>query len=135
MALISDSLLENTEHGPRLVGGRARETGEIVFPMPEGREADLYDRVLLKNKGALWSYTMQRFPPKNPPYLGVTDPARFEPFAVGYIELEDEVIVEGRIVTDDFDALRLGMPMTVTTTEFEAGAGGPNIQTFAFKPL
>jgi uncharacterized OB-fold protein len=134
MALISDSLLEETADGLRLVGGRSRATGETVFPLPTGTEAAHYDKVLLKSEGSLWSYTVQRFPPKSPPFLGVADPARFQPFAVGYVELEDEVIVETRIETDDFSSLKLGMAMTLTTTEFEAGAGGPPIRTFAFRP-
>ncbi len=134
MALISDSLVDETEAGLRLVGARSRETGETVFPAPEGREAELFERVRLKPEGRLWSFTVQRFPPKNPPFLGVTDPAEFEPFAVGYVELEDEVIVETRIVVDDFERLKLGMPMALTTTQFPRGDGGGVIRTFAFTP-
>lgn len=134
MPLISDSLLDETGDRPRLIGGRSRQTGEIVFPMPDGADAARYEPVRLKEAGKLWSYTVQRFPPKNPPYLGVTDAAAFEPFALGYVELEGEVIVETRIVIDDFEALELGMPMALTTTEFAHGDGGAPIRTFAFKP-
>ncbi len=134
MALVADNLIETTPDGPRLIGGRAHDSGRIVFPFPDGADAALYERVHLKPTGALWSYTVQRFPPKHPPYLGVADPQAFEPFALGYVELDGEVIVETRIVTDAPDALSLGMPMTLTTVDIPRGAGGEPITTFAFRP-
>jgi len=38
--------------------------------------------VELPPSGTLWSYTVQRFRPKSPPYRG---PEPFEPYALGYI--------------------------------------------------
>ncbi|MCG8443528.1 MAG: OB-fold domain-containing protein [Caulobacterales bacterium] len=134
MALISDNIVDHTPNGPRLVGGRSRRTGEIVFPVPDGAEAARYERVHLKTAGTLWSFTVQRFPPKSPPFLGVTEPARFEPYAVGYVELEGEVIVETRIVAKDLDALRIGAPMMLTTVTFPRGDAGEPIETYAFTP-
>ncbi|MEO1041795.1 MAG: OB-fold domain-containing protein [Pseudomonadota bacterium] len=117
-----------------LFGGRDRSTGVITFPMPEGGEAERYDEVRLQNTGKLWSYTVQRFPPKSPPFHGVTDRDQFQPFAVGYVELAGQVIVESRIVVDDFDRLKIGIPMELTTDRFTSGADGSIIETFAFKP-
>ncbi|MEM8936601.1 MAG: OB-fold domain-containing protein [Pseudomonadota bacterium] len=134
MPVISDSVLAQSGESLRLIGGREKSTGKYAFPLPEGGERARYDRIELNPKGTLWSYTIQRFPPKNPPYLGVTDPAAFKPFAVGYVELEGEVIVEARLVTDDFGALKLGLPMELTSVEFDSGAGGEPYKTYAFKP-
>lgn len=134
MPVISSSVLEESSDGPRLVGGREKVTKKIAFPLPEGGERDRYDRVLLSKVGKLWSYTVQRFPPKSPPYFGVTDPEAFEPFAVGYVELEGEVIVESILATDDYSKLKIGLPMALTTVEIAAGDGGDAFKTFAFTP-
>jgi len=130
-----DRLWESTKDGPRLVGGRSKQTGKIIFPCPMGSEAERYDPVLLQTEGKLWSYTVQRFPPKNPPYLGVTKIETFQPFAVGYIELEGEVIVEARIATEDFESLRLGKDMRLEIIEIEKADGGDPIKTFGFAPF
>lgn len=135
MKLISDNVIEAGRNGVVLYGGRSRETGEIVFPLPEGAEAERYERVELNPEGKLWSYTIQRFPPKNPPFIGPNTPDTFQPFAVGYVELEDEVIVETRIATDDFGALTVGQPMRLTTLAFAKDETGNPLHTYAFEPI
>ena len=82
------------EAEPRLIGGRHRASGEIVFPMPAGDAAHSYDAVPLSRTGTLWSWTSQDFRPKSPPYAG---PEAFTPYLVGYVELPGQVIVETRI--------------------------------------
>ncbi|MEL7128915.1 MAG: OB-fold domain-containing protein [Pseudomonadota bacterium] len=135
MQLITENVIAQGGDGLVLYGGRSKSDGRIVFPMPEGAEAERYDRVPLKSEGKLWSYTVQRFPPKNPPFLGPNAPDTFKPFALGYVELEDQVIVETRIVTDDFDALTVGLPMKLTTTEYMTNEAGSPVGTFAFEPI
>ena len=134
MAMISDNLLMDGPNGQHLVGGKSKETGKIIFPAPVGGEAERYDRVALKTEGTLWSYTVQRFPPKEP-FLGEKDLTKFKPYAVGYVELEGEVIVEARIDTDDFEALSVGQSMGLTTIEFAKDEAGNPLETYAFKPL
>lgn len=118
------------EAAPRLIGGRNRDSGRIVFPCPEGAEGELYEPILLARQGTLWSWTVQRFRPKTPPYLG---PAAFEPFAVGYVELADEVIVETRLTDVAFDALGVGMPLELVLLPLPQDEG-PAVLTFAFRP-
>jgi uncharacterized protein len=96
--------------GVRLRGGRHRSSGRIVFPCPASSEA--YEPVALAREGTLWSFTVQRFRPKSPPYAG---PEEFAPYAVGYVELPGEVIVESRLVDIAFDDLRIGLPLRLTT--------------------
>ncbi|MEO0981278.1 MAG: OB-fold domain-containing protein [Pseudomonadota bacterium] len=134
MQLISDNVVAETPDGLRLYGGRSKTSGEIVFPMPEGADAERFDKVPLKSEGTLWSYTVQRFPPKNPPFIGPNDPASFKPFALGYVELEDQVIVETRIETEDFARLKVGIPMRLTTTQFATDETGAPLHTYAFEP-
>jgi uncharacterized OB-fold protein len=105
---------------PALIGGRDPVSGRIVFPCGEG-----FEPVALKRQGKIWSWTVQRFPPKSPPYKG---PAAFEPFALGYVELPGEVIVESRFEGIPFDALQVGLPVALRIVPFGDG------QTFAFGP-
>lgn len=116
---------------PRLIGGRSHADGRIVFPMPGGGEAALYDPVLLSPRGKLWSYTVQRFRPKSPPYTG---PDAFTPYAVGYVELPGEVIVESRLVDVDLEKLRCGIDMELTIIPFAADPDGTIVITYAFRP-
>ena len=116
-----------------LIGGRHRDSGKIVFPRPTGAEATLYEPVTLAREGTLWSFTVQRFRPKSPPYAGAEDDRSFRPFALGYVELPGQVIVESRIATEDFAALRVGMPMRLTLVPF-AKADGEAL-TYAFAPI
>lgn len=127
---IADGILTD-EQPPRLIGGRDRETGRIVFPMPAGNEGERFDAVPLARDGTIWSWTVQRFPPKSPPYAG---PQPFEPFAVGYVELAGEVIVESRLTGFAFDGLECGQPVRLTTVPFATAADGATLTTYAFEP-
>jgi len=116
------------EAHPRLIGGRDRESGRVVFPCPTG---DRFDPVPLSRTGTLWSFTIQRYRPKSPPYTG---PEAFRPWAVGYVELPGEVIVEARITDVEFDAIHIGMPLELTLIPLDPDAAQP-VLIHAFRPL
>ena len=113
----------------RLIGGRERASGRIVFPLPPNHPD--YDALELPTQGTLWSYTVQRFAPKSPPYAGAEP---FEPFALGYVELPGALIVESRLTGIAFEDLRLGLPMELTTTVLRTDADGSEVLTYAFRP-
>lgn len=127
---IADGILTD-ERPPRLIGGRDRESGRIVFPMPSGGEAERFEAVPLARAGRIWSWTVQRFAPKSPPYAG---PEPFEPFALAYVELPGEVIVESRLTGFDFDKLDCGLPVRLTTMPFTTAPDGATLIIFAFEP-
>jgi uncharacterized OB-fold protein len=112
---------------PRLIGGRHRLTGKLVFPLDAG-DAD-YEACELPPRGTLWSFTVQRFRPKTPPYAG---PEAFEPYAVGYVELPGALIVESRLTGIRFEDLRIGMPLQLTTMPLGTAADGSTLTTYAF---
>lgn len=112
---------------PRLIGGRHRRTGKLVFPLDAG-DAD-YEACELPPRGTLWSFTVQRFRPKTPPYAG---PEAFEPYAVGYVELPGALIVESRLTGIRFEDLRIGMPLQLTTMPLCTAADGSIVTTYAF---
>lgn len=130
---ISAGLFEVADGRPHLLGARRKTDGKVVFPAPQGAEAEHYEQVRLADRGVLWSFTVQRFRPKSPPYAGGDDERSFTPFALGYVELPGEVIVEGRIETGDFSKLRIGMPMRLKLSPF-VKAGGEAALSYAFEP-
>ena len=93
------------------------------------------ETVELANRGTLWTWTVQGFPPKAPPYAGPTDPKHFQPFGVGYVELPGEVKVETRLTESDPDVLRPGMEMELTLVPFRTDDDGNEVVTFAFRPV
>ena len=109
---------------PCLIAGRRKSDGAVVFPLPTGGSAEQYEKVLLPRRGTLWSWTIQSFPPKSPPYSG---PAEFVPFAVGYVQLGDVLIVEARLTC--VSGLKIGMDMALEIVRFDARR-----TTYAFAP-
>jgi len=120
---IAENLWTN-EPQPRLIAGRRLSDGELVFPMPGGEEAEGYEAVLLPRRGKLWSWTIQAFRPKSPPYGG---PEIFEPYGVGYVQLDNVLIVQGRLTCRE--GLEIGMDMQLKFVPFGDGA-----ITYAFAP-
>lgn len=132
-APIADGVFEVVEGAPRLIGGRRKSDGRMVFPLPTGPEAANFEPVHLSPEGALWSFTIQRFRPKSPPYAGADDEKSFAPYALGYVELPGEVIVESRLDTRDFAGLKVGQPMRLTLVPFRREDG--DVLTYAFEPI
>jgi uncharacterized OB-fold protein len=134
LQLIDPELIADGEQGPRLLGSACERCGTVTFPRqsscPRCTSEDVHTRELA-TRGALWTWTIQCFPPKTPPYLegGVEG---FEPYGVGYIELPGEVRVEARLTESDPERLRIGMPMELTLIPVP---GASEKLTFAFRPL
>ncbi len=115
-----------------LYAGRHRTTGQIIFPAPLNDDA--YERITLGSRGTLWTYTIQRFALKSPPFIRDDTPETFRPFAVGYVELPGEVRVETRLTNVDLNAIRIGMPLRLTTEVLHVEPDGTEIITYAFEP-
>jgi uncharacterized protein len=126
MRAIAEGLFTD-ETPPRLIGGRNRASGRIVFPCPEGKD---YEPHPLGRTGTLWSYTIQRYRPKSPPYAG---PEAFRPWPVAYVELPGETIVEARLTNVEFDAISIGMPLVLTLVPLDPDAEQP-VMIPAFQP-
>ena len=132
MRAIAPDLFIETPQGPRLLGGRRRESGEVVFPLPQGGERRFYEPMELSPHGLLWSWTVQRFRPKAPPYAGDEDERGFLPYAVGYVELPGEVIVEARLAFGAVEP-RLGLAMRLEIVPFNHGADGVLQSCYIFR--
>lgn len=126
MRAIAEGLFTD-ETPPRLIGGRHRQSGRIVFPCPAG---DDYEHHPLKREGTLWSYTIQRYRPKSPPYAG---PEAFKPWPIAYVELAGEAIVEARLANVEPEDIRIGMPLELTLVTLDPAAAEP-LLVHAFQP-
>jgi uncharacterized OB-fold protein len=128
-----DGLIAGTPDAPQLIGSECRACGVVAFPAQSSCAActssDVTERRLAR-RGTLWTWTIQCFPPKSPPYAG--DPDAFEPYGVGYVELAGEVRVEGRLTEADPERLRIGMPMELVLMP---APGGNGAVTYAFSPV
>ena len=123
---------------PRLIGSRCDECGNHMFPTqgscPRCTSTSTSD-VELEPRGTLWTWTVQGYPPKAPPYQGDADPKTFVPFGVGYVELPGQVKVESRLTENDPDKLRIGMEMELTLVPLYTNDDGDEVVTFAFAPV
>ena len=88
----------------------------------------------LSPRGTLWTWTRQRFQPKNPPYLGREPASEFVPYGVGFIELP-EGRIEARVAGPIDQELRIGMPMELTVVPFTTDEDGTEVLTYAFRPV
>jgi len=103
-----------------LVGSQCAECAVTVYPA-DGicpRCGQGTAPVTLSTVGTLWTWTVQRYAPKSPPY--VPPPEGFRPFAVGYVELPERVRIAAVLDTADLDTIRIGTPVRI-----EATAGVP----------
>jgi uncharacterized OB-fold protein len=129
--VVAEGLLGEVDGRPRLMGSRCAACGNVTFPQaPSCPRCTAQDMAvhLLAPEGTLWSWTIQGFPPKSPPYTGTAE--NFVPYGVGYVELAGEVRVEARLTVADPERLAIGMAMTLV---LEAAPDG-RTTTYAFAP-
>lgn len=132
---IAEGLFTWPAASPRLLGSRCSDCADVSFPAQASCPACMSTRVEraeLSPRGTLWTWTVQRFPPPSPPFVG--DPATFEPFGVGYVELPEGVRVEARLTENDPEKLAIGMAMELVITPFDRDAEGNERMMFAFAP-
>jgi uncharacterized OB-fold protein len=133
-APIADGLFTWPADEPRLIGSRCDSCGAVTFPTqtscPRCTGTDVHEH-LLARRGVLWTWTVQGFRPKSPPYEGPTD---FEPYPVGYVELPDDVKVEALLVDAGPEDLRIGAEMELAIVPFRSSVEHRPLLTFAFRP-
>lgn len=122
---------------PRLIGSRCVNCNNHMFPSQEGCPrctGTETEKVELGTRGTLWTWTVQGFPPKAPPYIGDDNPLTFKPFGVGYVELPGQCKVEARLTEADPAKLKIGMEMELVFIPLATDDQGNEVITFAFKP-
>jgi uncharacterized OB-fold protein len=138
---VAEGLFTWPSDEPRLIGAQCSSCGLVGFPAgPDpftcqrcgGTEAT---ETLLPGRGTLWTFTTQDFRPPSPPYDGADTAETFQPYALGYVELPGEVMVEARLTEPDPARLAIGQPMRLAIVPYRAGPDGTEIVTFAFAPV
>ena len=127
---IADNLFTWPSDQPKLLGSKDTETGRYFFP---AKKSNTHEQVELSTKGKLWTWTVQRFMPKIP-YIGADNPEDFKPYAVGYIELPGEIMVESRLEGVNPEDLEIGMEMELSIDPFVKNEDGEELMMFSFRP-
>jgi uncharacterized OB-fold protein len=135
---VAEGLFTWPSASPRLIGSRCDECGTHVFPAQgscPNCTSTAVSEVELAEEGTLWTWTVQGFPPKAPPYVGTVDADAFEPYGVGYVELPGQVKVESRLTASDPSQLSIGMAMKMVIVPLAVDENGDEVVTFAFAPV
>jgi uncharacterized OB-fold protein len=123
---------------PRLIASRCTDCDNHMFPVQTDCprcSGSTTEQVELSRTGTLWTWTIQGYPPKAPPYAGNVDPATFEPFGVGYVDIDGKVRVESRLTVADVDKLKIGMELEMVLDPLYTNDDGDEVVTFAFAPI
>ena len=135
---IQEGLFTWPSASPRLIGSKCNHCGEVLFPAQKTCSACCLQDVVnieLSTRGKLWTWTIQGFPPKSPPYFRPETPDSFVPYGVGYVELPEKVRVETRLKQNNPEKLKIGMTMELVIEKFMEDADGNEVMCFAFKPV
>ncbi len=123
---------------PRLLGSRCNNCGTTSFPSQTSCPRCCSEDVAsceLGTRGKLWSYTIQGFLPKSPPYAGEETAETFRPYGVGYVEVPDQVRVVSRLKASRAEELEIGMDMELVFEPFRVDDDGAEIISYAFRPV
>ena len=132
---VAEGLFTWPSDDPRLIGAQCQACGLVGFPAGlacqrcGGTQAT---ERLLSDRGTLWTFTTQDFRPPGPPYDGADTAETFQPYALGYVELPGEVMVEARLTEPDPARLAIGQPMRLAIVPYTVGPDGTEVVTFAF---
>jgi uncharacterized OB-fold protein len=121
---------------PQLIGSCCDDCGARTFPAqaycPRCASTSMSE-VLLPRTGSLWTWTIQGFRPKSPPYKGDDTVDTFEPFGVGYVDL-GELLVEARLTENEADRLEIGSALELVLIPLYRDEDGTEVLTYAFRP-
>ena len=134
---VADGVFEIRDGKPVLLGSRCTNCDNHMYPRQTGCPRCLFNEqedVELATSGTLWTWTVQAFPPKAPPYLGPVGDD-FTPYGVGYVELPGQLKVESRLTVSDPTALQSGMDMELVGETIGQDEDGNDLVTFAFAPV
>ncbi len=134
---VADGIFTLNDGQPVLLGSRCTNCDNHMFPRQHGCPRCMFNEqvdVELATRGTLWTWTVQAFPPKAPPYLGPVGDD-FEPFGVGYVELPGQLRVEARLTESDPEKLQIGMEMEIVPFVLGTDEDGNDVVTYAFAPV
>lgn len=126
--VVADDVFTWPSDEPRLIA--SERDGVLSFPARPGEP-----RRLLGRRGRLWAFTTQQFRPPSPPYDGNDTAETFVPYALGYVELPGELLVQARFTESDPARLRIGQLMELRVVPYTTRPDGTEVLTYAFAPI
>jgi uncharacterized OB-fold protein len=135
---IAEKLFTWPADEPQLIGSRCGDCGAQTFPAQQNCPrctSSAMSEVLLPRTGSLYTWTIQGFRPKSPPYKGDDTVDTFEPFGVGYVDLHGELMVEARLTVNDPKRLAVGAEMELVVIPLYQEDDGTEVLTYAFSPV
>jgi uncharacterized OB-fold protein len=133
---IADGLFTWPPAEAQLIGSRCDDCGAGTFPAqsycPRCASTSMSE-VLLPRTGTLWTWTIQGFRPKSPPYKGDDTVDTFEPFGVGYVDLGGELLVEARLTENEPERLEIGAELELVLIPLYRDDDGTQVLTYAFR--
>jgi uncharacterized OB-fold protein len=133
---IAEDLFSWPSAEPRLLGSYCGTCGAYAFPLQDWCPrcgADM-ERVELSPTGTVWTWTSQEFLPPAPPYAGPETTETFQRSYVGYVELEDQLRVESKLVGFDKEPPYIGQRVAAVVVPFRIDEEGREVMTYAFAP-
>lgn len=89
--------------------------------------------MVFSRTGRLHSYTVQRHSPSEPYKLGSTETEDWEPRAIGYVDLPEDVRLLS-IIDADPETLKIGMSVTLTVETGWTDDDGNPVLSYTFTP-
>ena len=121
----------STDGKPRLIGGKCPACKEVSFPnrdiCPNCQHESLQE-ILLSRNGKIYSYSIVMQQPR-PYYKGPV------PYALGFVELPDEVRIETLFTDCDTDNLEVGMEVELVIDHLYEDDTGKKLITYKFRPV
>jgi uncharacterized OB-fold protein len=133
---IAEGLFSWPADTPLLLGAQCGECAAYAFPSQGScpRCSAEMKSVELSPTGTVWTWTSQEFLPKAPPYAGEETAETFQPYYVGYVELEGQLRVESRLVGFADEHPRIGQQVELVVLPFRTDEDGCEVMSYAFAP-
>lgn len=112
---VVEDVLSLDEGVAALAGTRCGSCNAVYFPSVQSCRNPVcatkaVEATWIDGRGALYSFTVQRY---RPPALFGIDP--WQPYALGWVDMEGDVRILGMIEGVDVEDIRIGMPLTLST--------------------
>jgi uncharacterized OB-fold protein len=123
-----ENILGEQEGKPRMLGTHCGKCGRYSFPFRQicvfchSREVQ---KTFLSPRGKLHTYTICRVPVPN------TTP----PYALGYIDLPEGMMVFSQLAQWDEKELKIGMEMELVQEKLKTDKEGNEVYTYKFRPI
>ncbi len=114
----------------QLIGSKCRLCGEVFFPkrpICSNCTEENMEEIFLSRRGKLYSYSVVH--QRTPEYRGEN-----LPYAVGLIDLPEQVRVMSLLTDCDFGALKIGMDMGLVIEKLYVNDESNEVLAFKFRP-